>query len=114
MARWTCLFILALAACGGDDTTGARNLCAEGGTLNDTCEDPVDNARDACWRMVDCGAILVHGQNLGDFDWDRCVYRIEALADTEQQIVLACIGASTCDQLKADDHRCLRFGDELP
>src|SRR6476619_6450211 len=104
MARWTCLFILALGACSaGDDTTGTRNLCAEGGALNDTCEDPIDNARDACWRMVDCGAIVVHRNDVNRFDWDVCVDTIETLPDVEQQIVLACVGASTCDQLKADN-----------
>src|SRR4051812_29004832 len=112
MRRCISLLIIALGACSpGDDTSdGTRALCAEGGALNDQCEDPVTTARDACWRMVDCGAIDAHEPGEFDFDWDRCVDRIEGMADVEQQIVIACIGASTCDQLK-EGRACIRLGD---
>src|SRR3954467_249894 len=105
MARWTCLLILALVACTpGDDTAqGTRGLCGEGGALNDQCQEPITTARDACWRMVDCGALRSHGPNEGSFDWDECVATIEGMPDVQQQISIACIASSTCDQLKNDD-----------
>jgi len=113
MARWTCVLFLALAACTpGDDTAdGTRGICAEGGTLNDQCHEPITTARDACWRMVDCGAIPSHGPDEFSFDWDRCVDRIEGMGDIQQDIAIACIGASTCDQLKNDERPCIRIGD---
>ena len=53
--------------------------------------------------MVDCGAILVHGNNPGDFDWDRCVDRIEGMPDIEQQITLL------CEQHGCEPHRLLQI-----
>ena len=103
---------LALVACTpGDDTAdGTRSLCGEGGALNDQCEEPITTARDACWRMVDCGALRSHGPNEFSFDWDACVDSIEGMRDVEEQIAIACIAASTCDQLKNDDLPCIRIG----
>jgi hypothetical protein len=106
----------ALVACTpGDDTSGGtRGICGEGGTLNDQCLGPIDNARDACWRLVDCGALVVHGPDQGSYDWDRCVDDIQSMGDVQQQLVIACIASSTCDQLKVqpdDRPSCVRLGD---
>jgi hypothetical protein len=111
MRAWTYIALLALAACNlGDDTAdGARAQCAEGGELNNTCSGVVNTPEDACWRMVDCGAINLSDPN--DRDWKTCVADIEAAAAIEQKLMMACIGAATCDQLKADRAACFRYGD---
>lgn len=111
MKGWTSLLLLALAACSaGDDVAdGTRDLCAEGGELND-CADVPRTPQEACWRMVDCGAIPVHQEEEFRDDWDNCVQAIEGMLTSAQQLAIACIGASTCDQLKLDDDRCFLFG----
>jgi len=111
MKGWTCLVILALAACNaGDDVAdGTRGLCAEGGELND-CKDAPQTPWDACWRMVDCGAIPVFQENEDADDFDDCVEDIERQLAAQQQLTIACIAASTCDQLRLDDDRCFLFG----
>lgn len=111
--RWT-TFVLAAALCAcsaGDDTAqGTRSLCAEGGALNE-CHGDATTPREACWRMVDCGAIPVHRDGQFSFDWDRCVLETERLDTVQQQLVVSCINAATCDQLKNDARPCLRLGD---
>lgn len=109
-----------LVACGAsDDTTeGTRAECAQGGALND-CPDAERTAEAACWRLVDCGAISVVSDNDNRFTWPRCVDALEATTDDRQRLVINCIAASTCDELRVegsptrpdpDDMRCLRFG----
>jgi hypothetical protein len=103
--------LLALVACGaGDDVAdGARDLCAEGGELND-CRDVPRTPMEACWRLVDCGAIPLHREDPNADDWGNCVDEIERMRETSQRLTIACIAASTCDQLKLDDDRCFLFG----
>jgi hypothetical protein len=115
MKGWTCLLVLALAACtGGDDTAdGTRGPCAEGGELNNQdCHANPQTPWDACWRMVDCGAIPVHQEDPNRDDFDNCLERIEGRLDAAQLLVIQCIGASTCDQLRLDNDRCFLFGRE--
>ncbi len=116
MRCWTRILILALAACGaGDDTAdGTRARCAEGGALND-CEDAARTPEDACWRMVDCGALELHSDNNNRFDWDNCVNTLERRATVQQRLIISCIATSTCDQLKLRSERgqipCFLLGD---
>jgi hypothetical protein len=123
-AMRSCLAIaLALAACSaGDDTNeGARGDCAEGGALSGDCARPA-TPEGACWRLVDCGAIpLASGDMDNHFDWGRCVNGIEGLTADRQRLVVGCIGASTCDQLRVDgsptnpnvgELQCFRIGDQ--
>ena len=111
MKGWTCLVLLAIAACNaGDDVAdGTRGLCAEGGELND-CKDAPQTPWDACWRMVDCGAIPVYETDENALDWDDCVEGIETMLEAQQRLTIACISASTCDQLKLRTGRCFSFG----
>jgi hypothetical protein len=61
--------------------------------------------------MVDCMAIpLVRTDNEFADDWDTCVVRIQRMLSPQQELTIACIGASSCDQLKQDDDRCFYFG----
>jgi hypothetical protein len=111
---------VAWAACGaGDDTNeGTRARCAQGGALTD-CPDAERTAPAACWRLVDCGAISVSSDNANRFTWGRCVDEIDRLTADRRRLVIDCIAASTCDELRVagsprtpnpNDMHCLRFG----
>jgi hypothetical protein len=105
--------------CDGDRAAdGARGSCAEGGVLQ-RCEGQVVDSLDACDRMVACAAIPRDAEDENGFDWGRCVDRLESLTPAQEQFVISCIGASTCDDLKiqgspnAPNGRgfCFEFGD---
>jgi hypothetical protein len=60
--------------------------------------------------MVDCGAIPLHYENdQGARDWDNCVREIESFNADRRRLVMACIAASTCDELRSQ--YCFGFGD---
>jgi hypothetical protein len=114
-----------LVACRGDDAVqGAHGQCAFGGELND-CPDAERTAEGACWRLVDCGSIPVAYENPDDpddrrFDWGVCVDFLERQTADRQRIMINCIAASTCDELRVggspdnpnrNDIRCIRIGD---
>lgn len=122
MTARTVGLLLALGACGlGDDRAdGSRAQCAEGGALDDTCAADLRTAEQACWRLVDCGAISLHENGQYAFDWNRCVREVETAGAPQQRLIMACIAASTCDQLKVrssdgtdsyDRPTCLAFGE---
>ncbi|MBC7978919.1 MAG: hypothetical protein H7138_28370 [Myxococcales bacterium] len=111
---------LGAGACGtGDDTTeGTRAECAQGGALTD-CPDAQRTAQAACWRMVDCGAISVESDVENRFTWGRCVDTLETQTEARQRVVINCVAASTCAELRVNnspsnpnpnDMRCLRLG----
>lgn len=102
MTKWLALALACAACSAGDDTaTGAHSQCGEGGAIDGSgCSGAVTTAQDACWKLVDCGAIPVSSDNNNVFDWGACVDRIETYIDVGQQLVLSCIGASSCDALR--------------
>jgi hypothetical protein len=125
MNGWTASLALAafgvIAACGGDDTVqGAHGQCAYGGELND-CPDAARTTEGACWRLVDCGAIPInYDPDDNRFDWGRCVDFLDRQTSDRQRIMINCIAASICDELRTDgspespnpnDIRCIRIGD---
>ena len=108
------------AGCGADDDTieGTRAECAQGGALTD-CPDAERTAEGACWRLVDCGAISVKSDNNNRFTWARCVDGLQSVPLDRQRVVISCIAASTCDELRVggspgnpnpNDMPCLRLG----
>ncbi|MDQ3368671.1 MAG: hypothetical protein M3680_24850 [Myxococcota bacterium] len=111
-----------VGGCGaGDDVVdGAHANCQFGGTLTD-CPAAARTTEAACWRLVDCGAIAVHHEtDDGELDWGTCVDRLDSLTADRQRLTVACIAASTCDELRVpgspDDPQeelmsCLHFGD---
>lgn len=118
----TSLLLLALGACsaGDDVAAGAHSQCAFGGELLD-CPDAHRTSEGACWRLVDCGAIAVNAgeANQFRFDWDRCVDGIDSTTQDRRTLIINCIAASTCDQLRMDgspdnpdtsQNYCLAFG----
>ncbi len=91
-------------ACASDDASpGARDLCAQGGELND-CPDTARTAAEVCWRLVDCGAIAIDAGEMNEFafDWGRCMDIVEGIPDDRGRLVQSCVAASTCDQLRVD------------
>ena len=128
MNGWIASLALAafgLIACGGDDTVqGAHAQCAFGGELND-CPDAERTSEGACWRLVDCGAIPISYEDPDNpdarrFDWGQCVDFLDRQTADRQRIMINCIAASICDELRAggspddpdrDDIRCIRLGD---
>jgi len=104
---------------GNDDTIeGTRAVCAQGGGLTD-CPDAERTAEGACWRMVDCGAISVKSDNMNRFTWARCVDTLERQTADRQRLVINCVAASSCDELRVegspltpnpDAMYCLRLG----
>ena len=109
-----------LGACGADDDTieGTRAECAQGGALTD-CPDAERTAEGACWRLVDCGAIPVKSDNNNRFTWARCIDRLDSQTADRQRVMISCIAASTCDELRVggspgnpdpNQMRCLRLG----
>jgi hypothetical protein len=93
--RWIAC-VIALAAC-GTTTDGARSQCAAGGAIQGQCPLEDRTVEGACWRLVDCGAILLQGNN---FDWPQCVQNVEGVPPQAQQLIIDCILGSTCDALK--------------
>lgn len=124
MTRWFAVALVVgglggLSACGTGDGTneGTRAECAQGGALTD-CPDAERTAQGACWRLVDCGAISV-SSDVDRYTWPRCVDGIESLTSDRQRLVINCIAASTCGELRVEgsprnpnpnDMHCLRFG----
>jgi hypothetical protein len=106
------------AACDSTmDTDGARGACASGGALAG-CPDGEATPEAACWRLVECGTLPVDGTEANDLDWGRCVYTLEGLSAERATLVLACVSASTCDELRApgsphpyDWPACFAYGD---
>jgi hypothetical protein len=90
----------------GKPTPGVRAACAEPGGPLDRCEPgSIDSAEDACWRMVECGALAVARPDDTDdcsfCDWASCVETIDAMSDAQYELALACVEAAPCDALKA-------------
>lgn len=133
MKRWLVVVTLAGVAgfvglgapgCGngaGDTNEGTRAECAAGGALT-SCPEADRTAEGACWRLVDCGAISVSSDNDNRFTWAHCVTDIEAQGDDAQRLIIDCVAASSCDQLRVagsprnpdpNDIQCLRFGGQL-
>lgn len=113
------LTLFLASGCDGDRAAdGARGACAEGGSLG-TCAGEVEDAVDACDRMVACAAIPRDAEEENGFDWGRCIDRLESLTPTQERFVISCIGASTCDDLKIQGSPstpngrgfCFEFGD---
>ena len=99
--KWLVLLSLCSCSAGDDTSTGAHAKCSEGGAIND-CDIDVVTAQDACWKLVDCGAIPVSSDNNNVFDWGACVDRIETFIDVGEQLAIDCVGASSCDALRVE------------
>ena len=103
---------------------GVRGPCAvSAGPLSECEREPIECAEDACWRLVDCGALAVNrpdeDEDCGFCDWRSCVAFVEDLPDGQYDLALNCVEAATCDQLKApgspedpDPPPCLEQGDD--
>jgi hypothetical protein len=101
--QWTVMLFL---ACG--DGVGTSGECAFGGALTD-CDDAELTPEGACWRLVECGALPIEGTDEFTPDWGNCVDGIADLTPDRERLVLRCVAAATCDELRVDD-LCQVFG----
>ena len=85
-----------LLAC--SNSNGGRGQCAEGAAL-EQCTADVYTPAGACWKLVQCGAIDLESKN---FDYRACYDDIIGTPTDQQQLIVDCIAASTCDSLKVD------------
>ena len=92
----------ALGACGDDaPAPGARGDCAEGGAIHD-CPDPELTPFAVCEKLVACGVIVRDSHDNGN-DYQECVNEIGRAEDNgTADFIMACIAASSCDQLQTD------------
>lgn len=96
------LVIAGLAACDdGPVIDGTRGPCSSGGGLLD-CPDPEATPVAACDRLVECGAIPFDGEGEFNFDWGRCVDALEGFPEERARVVLACVSASSCAELRTE------------
>lgn len=105
-SRLQVALVCALAGCG--DGTGTTAECGFGGALTD-CPDSELTAEAACWRLVDCGAIPVEGGPNDERDWGTCVDGINDETADRERLVIRCIAAASCDELRVTDF-CEVFG----
>jgi hypothetical protein len=96
---------VSLAACDVDGPKpGVREPCSTAAGPLQECERvELMSAADACWRLVECGAIPIANPEADPeccFDWTSCVDYIEELPDPQYELTLACLEAATCDELK--------------
>lgn len=121
---------LGTAACDFEEgAPGARGFCGAS-TGQPLCEDEsIEDAADACAKLVECASIPVSPPDGVDnpndfFTYSTCVARIEGYPEHRQFVAVACIAASTCDQLRfvngpnaprnrsSDMPACLEYGDQ--
>jgi hypothetical protein len=96
--KWSfVILVLTCVAC-SDTRDGARSQCAAGGAIQGTCPLEDRTVEGACWRYVDCGAMLL--QSMNHFDWQGCVGAIEGVPPQTQTLIINCVAGATCDGLK--------------
>jgi len=98
-------FLGSVAACNFDAAApGVRGQCATA-VGDPLCEEEaIESASDAWWKLVQCGSIPV--ANPADenfFDYGNCIARFESLSEHRSALSMACIEASTCDQLRFEN-----------
>jgi hypothetical protein len=116
---------LAVAACDSDGATqGHRDPCANAAGVFLGCPaERLDTPEEACWRLVECGAIPLERldpEDTGLLDWAGCVRRVERLPSNQHALVMACLEVSSCDDLRVGGSPttprgsppCLEYADE--
>lgn len=100
------LLLCGAAACDvdGEPRPGARERCGSAAAPLAECGPaPVAGAEDACWRLVECGAVPAANPESNPsccLDWASCVDYVEGLPDEQFEAALACIASATCDELR--------------
>lgn len=120
------LALLPLASCSFDEASpGVRGQC--GATSGEPLcpEDTIETGEDACWRLVECGAIPVASPEGEDFfDQPTCERYFQRISEHRFNVSVACVATSSCDQLRFRDGPngpstnpermplCLEYGDQ--
>jgi hypothetical protein len=76
------------------------------------CDDqPIESSEDACNKLIACGVVPV--ENEMGFDYSDCLELIDELESFQFEFALACIEASSCEEL-ASTSTCVEHGEEFP
>jgi hypothetical protein len=81
---------------------GVRDACETGGATLGCAETPIETIEDACWRLVECGAIPVANPASEPeccFDWADCVQELDEMESSHVELALACVEAAPCSEL---------------
>ena len=92
-------------ACGFDGAApGVRGECATA-IGEPLCEEAaIETSADACWKLVQCGSIpLANQEEENFFDYANCLDRFDRIGAHRSELSMACIAASTCDQLRFEN-----------
>ncbi len=120
------LALVPLVACSFDENApGVRGPC---GATNGEPLCPAESivtGDDACWKLVQCGSIPIESEEDNIFDEPFCEFFFDRLSPHRYRISVACVAASTCDQLRFEDGPvnpradrpermplCLEYGDQ--
>jgi hypothetical protein len=98
MRRLGLWLVLAQSSCddsGGAD--GARGPCAAGPDSL-ACAEAVTSPASACSPLVACAALPLDAAE--GFDWGECVDNLESLTEDRARLVIGCVAASRCDELR--------------
>lgn len=110
------LLVVVATACSFDDEAkpGVQEPCFTPTGTPLGCESgPIRTAMDACDRLVDCGVIPIDQEDEMAFDYGRCLEVIDDLERFQYEFALACIEASSCEEL-ASTSTCVEHGEEFP
>jgi hypothetical protein len=90
----------AVPACDSEGSAdGARGPCASPAGELVGCEPgSIETPEDACFRLVDCAAIPIEAEE--NLDWGDCVDILENFSADRYDFAIACIEASSCDELR--------------
>jgi hypothetical protein len=111
MGRESRAAAFALLLCGaagcdvdGGPRPGAHERCGSAGAVLAECGPAaLAGAEDACWRLVECGAVPAANPESNRsccLDWASCVDYVEGLPDEQFEAALACIESAACDELR--------------
>jgi hypothetical protein len=94
---------------------GVQGICSMAAGTPLGCDDaPIETADQACSKLVACNVIPVDDPNPdGAFDYPDCIDAINSLEDFRFDFTLACIEASSCDELNSTGPPlCFEHGDD--
>lgn len=110
------LLVSMAAGCSFDDEENTGKGGVQGACFTPTgtplgCDDaPIETTADACDKLVACGIVPVDREMGGDYG--DCLRVIDELERFQYEFALACIEASTCEEL-ASTSTCVEHGEEF-
>ena len=110
------LLVSAAAGCSFDNEAkpGVQGVCFTPAGTPLGCENaPIETTEDACNKLVACGAVLIENEDRQG-TYPACLDFIDRLQGFRYDFALACIEASTCEELTSTSTiTCLEHGEEF-